>query len=150
MRVWRKGAASTQEGRFVRLTSDSLIVQTGFCCALDTVQLTAIRELAVSRGLRRDVSRMTLGAIWGGAVGAGAGVVVTQLGCRSSGNELCAAGITVWVPVLALAGAAVGALLSSAKIEQWERIFPVNGAAIFVTPYRHRGVAISATLPLQN
>lgn len=150
VRVWRSGEPQWKVGTLVRLAGDSLIFDPRFCCGLDTVQLRAIRELAVSRGLRRQPSRMILWAIWGGAVGAASGFVVTSLQCRSSGNELCALGVTRWVPALALAGGVLGGLIGSRKVEQWERIFPVNRAGLILIPNRDRGVAVGLALTVRE
>lgn len=146
--VWRERARNWQEGTFLRLAGDTLIVQPVRCCGLDTVPLGAVRELMLGRGRERSVSRILAGVFFGAVLGAGSGLLVTHLECERSGNELCGIGAIYWVPGLAGAGAIVGGLLGARKVERWELIYRSDGAALIVTPTGDGLLAVGVALTL--
>lgn len=150
IRVLRTGDRTPQEATLLSFDHDTLIMELGDCCIVDTIPTTSLAAVDVSRGAGIDAGRVLGGMTWGLLAGLGAGWLVTEVGCRvSDGNELCALGFLKWGTILGAGGLVAGILWGTeGDSERWERIYPPTDASLLIAPTSHGGLAIGAAMPL--
>lgn len=150
IRVLRTGDRTPQEATLVSFDHDTLVMELGDCCVLDTIPTRSLASVDVSRGAGVDAGRVLGGMTWGLLAGLGAGWLVTEVGCRfSDGNELCALGFLKWGTILGAGGLVAGILWGTeGGTERWERIYPPTDAMLLVAPTSRGGLAIGAAIPV--
>ncbi|HEY9448697.1 MAG TPA: hypothetical protein VIQ74_07345 [Gemmatimonadaceae bacterium] len=150
IRVLRAGDRVPQEATLVAFGRDTMIVQLGGCCAVDTIPIASLAAVDVSRGMGVSESRVLGGMAFGLIAGVGAGWAIGVLGCRApNAGEFCVLGIPYWATILGAGGLAAGALWGmESKTERWDRIYPPRRASLFVSPSKDRGFAIGVVIPL--
>lgn len=150
IRVLRAGDRVPQEATLVAFGRDTIIIQSGGCCVVDTIPIASLAAVDVSRGMGVDTGRLLGGMTFGLMAGAGAGYAVGALGCRvSDAGELCGLGAMKWMMILGAGGVVAGALWGAeSEPERWERIYPPGRASILVAPSSNRGFAIGVVIPL--
>lgn len=150
IRVLRAGDSTPQEATLLSFEHDTLIMELGDCCVVDTIPGASLATVDVSRGVGISAGRVAGGMAFGALAGVVAAWAVTEVGCRlPDSNELCGIGFELWSVVLGTGGAALGALWGiESKVERWERIYPPTSASLLIAPTSHGGLAIGATIPL--
>lgn len=149
IRVLRTGDRTAQEATLVSLDQESLTIQPGGCCIVDTMPIESVAAIDVSRGIGISAGRVASGMLVGALAGGVAGWVVGEAGCHGlDSNELCGIGIVVWPMILGAGGAVLGALWGiERKVERWERVYPPTHASILMAPTLHGGLALGAAIP---
>lgn len=147
VRVQRAGERGTQDGTFVSLGGDTLIVRPGGGAIADTLPLADVRSIDVSRGVGPDGGRLVGATAFGLLVGAGAGWAAGSLMCRDSGNELCGLGVLTTMAIGGALGLVAGAVEGSRPVERWERVYPPQ-AALLVAPTRSGGMMVGLSLSM--
>jgi hypothetical protein len=147
VRLLRTDARAPQTATLVTFARDTLLIQPSGCCALDTVPLSGLRTLEVSRGKRASaeavVGWMGFGLLTGAGVGAAAGKVY----CNRSKNELCGLAMPEFMMLGAGVGLVVGGVIGARhEKERWERIYPPPRAALWVVPQMDRTIAVGLML----
>lgn len=147
IRVQRVGESGPQDGTFVSLGGDTLIVRPGGGAIADTLPLANVRSLEVSRGVGPDGGRLMAGTAFGFLVGAGVGWGTGIIMCRASANEMCGLGVMPMMAIGGVVGLVAGVLEGSRSVERWERVYPPQ-AALLVAPTRSGGMMVGVSLSM--
>lgn len=147
VRVLRVGATTPQEGAFVSLDRDTLVVRPGFGSVADTIPVARVATLEVSTGVGRDAQGALRGMLIGGGVGAATGVVLVKATCNDSGEgPPCALGEVLTGAALGFAGVFLGAIAGAKRVEHWARVDPARRTSLILLPSSHGGVALGLTV----
>jgi hypothetical protein len=123
IRIQAADERQVREGAFRSLTSDSISFSPGLDTSTQTLPLSRVRRIDVSRGMSSTGS-----AFKGGAIGVllGAAIVGGMVyRCNHGGNELCGLGVALATPVLVGGGLLVGVLVGrGSHKEKWSRVYP--------------------------
>jgi hypothetical protein len=150
VRIFRTGSQVPQDATLLEFGHDSVIVQPGGCCTVDTIPLSLLTAVDVSRGVSVDPGHVLGGMALGLMAGVAAGWTIGAVACKSpDAGELCGIGAIYWATILGAGGLTAGALWGmESKVERWDRIYPPRRASIFVAPNADRGFSIGVVIPL--
>jgi hypothetical protein len=133
-------------GTFRALTPDSLIYSPGLATSTQSMPLSMIGRIEVSRYDLRTRSVLRDAAI-GSAVGLG-GTLAIAGGCVAFHGD-CGLGLIVVTPVLIGGGFLVGALIGSQdRTQHWEQVYPPErSASLLIGPMPRGGFAVGLSVP---
>jgi hypothetical protein len=134
------------EGTFRSLTPDSLIFSPGLDTSTQTLPLSSVGKIEVSRYHTRVRSVLASAAI-GSAVGLGATLAVAG-GCQVFHRD-CGLGLVFASPFVVGGGFLIGALIGSENRSQhWRQVYPPErSASLSIGPTPHGGLAIGLRVP---
>jgi hypothetical protein len=134
------------EGTFRALTADSLIYSPGLATSTQSLPLSMIGKIEVSRYNLRARSVLRDAAI-GSAVGLG-GTLAIAGGCLAFHGD-CGLELILATPVLIGGGFLVGALIGSQERSQhWEQVYPPERtASLLLGPAPRGGVLMGVSIP---
>ena len=144
IRIQAADERRVREGAFRSLTSDSISFSPGLDTAVQTLPMSRVRTIEVSRGMSSTGS-----AVKGGAIGVllGAAVVAGMVyRCDHGGNELCGLGVALAAPVLVGGGLLAGVLVGrGSHKEKWSRVYPRDhDVSLLVGPSLRGGMSCGA------
>jgi hypothetical protein len=135
------------EGAFRSLTNDSITFSPGLDTSTETLALSRVRKVEVSRGFSSAGSALEGGAIGTLAGAAASGVLLYR--CDHGGNELCGVGVAILTPILLAGGLVAGVLIGSGShTEKWSRVYPRDHhVSLQVGPSAKGGVTVGLGVP---
>jgi hypothetical protein len=131
-----------REGAFRSQTSDSISFSPGLDTSVQTLPMSRVQRIDVSRGMSSAGS-----AFKGGAIGVLLGAAVSGAmlyRCDHGGNELCGLGVALATPVLIGGGLLVGVLVGrGSHKEKWSRVYPRDhDVSLLVAPSPRGGMSV--------
>ncbi|HEV7705022.1 MAG TPA: hypothetical protein VGO46_12055 [Gemmatimonadaceae bacterium] len=135
-----------REGAFRSLSSDSISFSPGLDTSTQTLPLSRVRRIDVSRGMSSTGSALKGGAIGVLIGGAVSGAMIYR--CDHGGNELCGLGVALATPVLLGGGLLAGILIGrGSHKEKWSRVYPRDhDVGLLVGPSARGGMSVGLSV----
>lgn len=145
IRIQASDERQVREGAFRSLTSDSISFSPGLDTSVQTLPMSRVRTIEVSRGMSSTGS-----TVKGGAIGVLLGAAVSGAmlyRCDHGGNELCGVGVALATPVLVGGGLLAGVLIGrGSHKEKWSRVYPRDhDVSLLVGRSAHGGMSVGLT-----
>jgi hypothetical protein len=147
IRIQTADERELREGTFQSMSGDSISFSPGLDTSTQTLPLSRVRQIEVSRGMSSTGSKLK-----GGAIGVLLGAAVSGAmlyRCDHGGNELCGVGVALATPVLIGGGLLAGVLIGAGSHkEKWSRVYPRDhDVSLLVGPSAHEGVIVGLNVP---